>query len=193
MYAVTYHAGRFMAYGVIGLLLGLLSLTINIMVWQKIASISIGILLMALYTFSGIRVAIENYYYKSFLVKKARQVLNQPVNPYLRFYTSGMINGLLPCGLTYIAAAGAIVAGSFGGGFSYMLLFGLGTLPALIAVQAGQGLLKKLNPRLIPNLTSVLAISAGAILILRGVFMHRPDMNQLVLDQAMNVVKMCGF
>jgi sulfite exporter TauE/SafE len=41
----------------------------------------------------------------------------------------GMINGLLPCGFVYL-----VLAGSVAGGAAYMALFGLGTIPAMLAV-----------------------------------------------------------
>ena len=44
----------------------------------------------------------------------------------------GALWGFLPCGLVYSALAAASVSGSGASGGAYMLLFGLGTLPALV-------------------------------------------------------------
>ena len=52
------------------------------------------------------------------------------------FFT-GMLNGLLPCGLVYLAVAGALAYGGWQEGGLFMLAFGLGTWPALIAVRLG--------------------------------------------------------
>ena len=46
----------------------------------------------------------------------------------------GALWGWLPCGLVYSTLSWAAVAGSAGSGASVMLAFGLGTLPAMIAV-----------------------------------------------------------
>lgn len=45
---------------------------------------------------------------------------------------AGMLWGFLPCGLVYSALAAASVSGSGWTGGAYLLLFGLGTLPALV-------------------------------------------------------------
>jgi uncharacterized protein len=49
-------------------------------------------------------------------------------------YLSGVLNGLLPCGLVYLALAGALSAPGLGGAAAYMALFGLGTLPLMLVV-----------------------------------------------------------
>jgi sulfite exporter TauE/SafE len=53
----------------------------------------------------------------------------------------GMLNGLVPCGLLIPVELAALAAGSPGLGAVTMLAFGLGTLPALVAVGAAAGLL----------------------------------------------------
>jgi sulfite exporter TauE/SafE len=54
-------------------------------------------------------------------------------------YLLGIALGFLPCGFLYAAIAAAAASGSIAGGALAMLAFGLGTLPALIAVGfAGQ-------------------------------------------------------
>ena len=55
----------------------------------------------------------------------------------------GMLNGLLPCGLVYIALASATATGSVINGAIFMAVFGLGTLPMLWGISmAGSGLKK---------------------------------------------------
>ena len=57
--------------------------------------------------------------------------------PYLLLI--GMLNGLLPCGLVYLAVAGAMATGSVAEGMTYMALFGLGTIPLMLTTaMAGQ-------------------------------------------------------
>jgi hypothetical protein len=48
----------------------------------------------------------------------------------------GMVWGWLPCGLVYSVLVWALAAGSAGGGALLMASFGLGTLPALLALGA---------------------------------------------------------
>jgi len=49
----------------------------------------------------------------------------------------GMANGLLPCGLVYAALALPVALGSIPLGALAMVLFGLGTIPALATLAAG--------------------------------------------------------
>ena len=86
----------------------------------------------------------------------------------------GMLNGLLPCGLVYIACAGAAATGGIVSGFAYMAAFGAGTLPMMLAI----GLTGKLIPltwrvrwvRALP----VAVFLLGTLLILRGLSLGIP-------------------
>lgn len=51
----------------------------------------------------------------------------------------GAIWGLLPCGLVYSAAAASVVAGGPPGAALFMVAFGVGTLPAMVAAGATVG------------------------------------------------------
>jgi len=46
----------------------------------------------------------------------------------------GMLNGLLPCGLVYVALAGALAQGGLLDSVVYMALFGLGTVPTMLGI-----------------------------------------------------------
>jgi sulfite exporter TauE/SafE len=52
-------------------------------------------------------------------------------------YLFGLVNGLLPCGLVYATLAVPIALGDPAAGAAAMLLFGLGTVPALATVTFG--------------------------------------------------------
>jgi sulfite exporter TauE/SafE len=54
-------------------------------------------------------------------------------------YLFGMANGLLPCGLVYAALALPVALGNVPLGALAMVLFGLGTVPALAMLAAGLG------------------------------------------------------
>jgi uncharacterized protein len=58
-------------------------------------------------------------------------------------FLSGLMLGLLPCGLSYAAFARALAAGGFGGGAVMCLVFGMGTLPGLLALGSGFGALMR--------------------------------------------------
>lgn len=87
-----------------------------------------------------------------------------PVRSAAQAYALGLVWGWLPCGLVYAALAWALTAGSAARGALYMVAFGLGTLPVLLA--AGS-----LGPRLAGLArSSLLRRGAGAVLVGMGLF-----------------------
>ncbi len=66
--------------------------------------------------------------------------------PTLRFGALGLLWGFLPCGLVYSALALSAASGSALAGGATMLAFGLGTLPAMLAVTlAGTAITRRLS------------------------------------------------
>jgi len=86
----------------------------------------------------------------------------------------GALNGLLPCGLVYMACAGAGASGSVLRGMGYMLAFGIGTFPMMLGIGLSRRLfhpVARLKPqRLIPYW----AAFVGGLLILRGLSLGVP-------------------
>jgi uncharacterized protein len=78
----------------------------------------------------------------------------------------GALQGWLPCTLVYAAATRAGVAGSAGMGALTMVVFGLGTVPAIFALTVlPQAVLRRVKAQ---RLAGVLLTVVGALLILRG-------------------------
>ena len=134
----------------------------------------------------------EGWYYHSRFYQRIKSSLVKQFGGRAKWLFSGVLNGFLPCGLVYLAAAGAMMTHSVLEGVQYMLLFGLGTIPLLAIVKFGAGafprLLKSFN-----NLTTPIALIAGLMMVARGFLVSEPDINQLIQAQIMNVVSACGF
>jgi sulfite exporter TauE/SafE len=81
---------------------------------------------------------------------------------------AGLLNGLLPCGLVYVALAGATASQDALRGAVFMAFFGMGTLPLLAALLLlGRGIQTGLRQQMIkwyPLLIGCMAI----LLIIRG-------------------------
>jgi uncharacterized protein len=78
----------------------------------------------------------------------------------------GALQGWLPCALVYAAASRASLAGSPAMGALTMLVFGLGTLPAVFAMTlVPQTVLRRVKAQ---RLSGMLLAGLGALLILRG-------------------------
>jgi sulfite exporter TauE/SafE len=86
--------------------------------------------------------------------------------PYASGILLGAVQGALPCALVYGAASRAAVAGSASAGAGVMLVFGLGTVPAIFALASvPSGMIRRLHGR---RWSGLLVGAVGALLILRG-------------------------
>ena len=164
-------------YAMFGAVLGLFSNRIVVIGLQQYTSIIIGVLIVlyvvtprkykAKLSSTKVYSSINNSIKKGF--NKVTQ--NKSTSSFLLI---GIINGFLPCGLVYVALAGAINTGGVISGAAFMALFGLGTLPVMfITSVAGKyinvGVRRKIN-KLVP----VFAFILGVIFILRGLNLGIP-------------------
>lgn len=170
-HSIIYNLGRVFAYVILGLCFALIGEVFSIIGFQRVLSLGTGILLVLLILFS---MNIERALFKSSKFKNIYQ-------RYLNFITSklaslaktrpaflGFLNGLLPCGMVYVALAGALTAPSMIDGMIFMLSFGLGTLPMMITIMVGAKWLLNFRAFRIKNVVSVGQLILGIYLIARG-------------------------
>lgn len=134
---LVYHTGRVGTYVVLGVAVGTLGHGLNVLGWQQRLSIISGVLILLLVVVpeamraraaAGLGIARP-------LAAGQRALAYWFQRPGLRaLLMTGALNGLLPCGLVYLALAGALSAPGIGGAAAYMALFGLGTAPLLLGV-----------------------------------------------------------
>ncbi len=99
-----------------------------------------------------------------FVRSGAREAFLAP--PYFSAALLGGLQGLLPCSLVYAAASRAAASASAAQGALTMLVFGLGTVPAILLFAFGS---RALAPLLrLRRMAAVLLALVGALLILRG-------------------------
>lgn len=176
--ALAYNLGRTSTYALLGLFFGILGSFIFVSELQKIVSIILGALLVLSFLFSvDIDSSINNnsvvkkYYFN---VKKFVSDIMSRSREY-HPYQLGMANGLLPCGLVYLALAGALTTGSVLGGVTFMVLFGLGTLPMLFALTTGFGLFSLSVRRRFRTVLPFVTLCFGLFLIYRGLAVDLPS------------------
>jgi sulfite exporter TauE/SafE len=95
----------------------------------------------------------------------------------------GLVNGLLPCGLVYMALAAAITTGTMVQGVMFMGGFGLGTVPvmltiALLGKQVQGGLRRRLSA-ILPAFSVVIAV----LILLRGLNLGIPYVSPKVVEE----------
>jgi sulfite exporter TauE/SafE len=79
----------------------------------------------------------------------------------------GVLNAFLPCQLIYAFAARAASTASIGEGMLTMLSFGLGTVPAMLAVGSARAFAPALRPRL-ATLSACIVLLFGVVTVVRG-------------------------
>jgi sulfite exporter TauE/SafE len=102
-----------------------------------------------------------------------------------------MLNGFLPCGLVYLAASASMNKGSVGYSLAFMLLFGLGTLPAMIGVVYSKNIFPA-NWRLsLKKLTPVFLSMLGLLFILRGMDLNIPYVSPHIAQASNGLIHSC--
>lgn len=87
--------------------------------------------------------------------------------PYVAATMLGCLQGAFPCALVYGAASRAAMAGSAGAGAATMLVFGLGTVPAVFALSVIPAtIVARLGIR--RQWSGAFLLAVGILLILRG-------------------------
>jgi sulfite exporter TauE/SafE len=174
---VVYLVGKTITYSLLGLIFGLFGRQLSIAGLQQSISVIAGILLLLV-----VAVMLVNPlkyhdnkltgWISNKLLPAFRIVLKNPSKA-TPFYM-GMLNGLLPCGLVYLGVVGSLATGSVLQGGLFMLAFGFGTIPVMLAflLMAKQfkfNYRQKLQ-KLAPAFISVIAV----LLILRGLNLGIP-------------------
>jgi hypothetical protein len=185
---VFYNVGRIITYSLLGLVFGMVGYMIMLTRFQQYLSIvcGAGMLLVGLLTFigkapekymgnvSGLFLRVKNKF--SFLFQKRNLIA---------IFSIGLLNGLLPCGMVYMALLGSVATGSILEGSGYMVFFGLGTMPVMFFVfylNTLKGTWRSTVKRLIP-LTSVFV---GMLLIIRGLNLGIPYISPEVTENEVN-------
>lgn len=171
---LIYNSGRILTYGVMGAAAGMIGGMFDLTAFQKILSLVVGVALvvMGVSGLHTLRIPLLTPVLLNFtgrIKSTFGSILKRQDR--LSTFLLGTLNGLLPCGLTYLALAYALTAPGAVNGFSYMLAFGTGTLPAMVGVPLlVSPLLRKLDIRL-PKFNAAILILTGLLLVARN-FIH---------------------
>jgi uncharacterized protein len=174
---LLYQLGRIITYSLIGLLFGLAGRRIYISGYQQWFSIVMGalILMLALLYFiqkRSVHLRFLNRFYQS--VQGIIIRILRSSTSLFSLLLLGMANGLLPCGMVYIALASSLTFTSVSESVGFMAMFGAGTLPAMMLVgYAGQMIKPELRIGF-KKWAPVFITLVGALLILRGLNLGIP-------------------
>lgn len=130
-----YHAGRILMYALLGLAFGLFGFSVAVGGLQQVLTISIGLFLLLILFVPKVSGRLLAHYYHTSWMKWVRQTTVEQFQrkTFSATFVAGALNGLLPCGLIYMAIGGTLVTAHALQGALFMVVFGLGTLPALLS------------------------------------------------------------
>lgn len=183
---LLYNIGRALTYGSFGVLFGSIGRGFAIFGLQQVLSVVMGGLIL-------LSVVLPSSFTQKF---KITQTLSKPFNALKlnmaglfskrslpSFLGIGMLNGLLPCGFVYIAVAGAVAAGSAFDGTLFMVLFGMGTFPAMMSLSWFAGMIGARARSTLRAASPYIISFIAVLMILRGMNLGVPYLSpKMVAD-----------
>lgn len=171
-----HHLGRIVVYMAFGVAAGAIGNSFSFLGWQQWFSLVAGVTLVLsvlLFPFTKMLKQWEGAI-GQWSIKLSSWVHATGRKGNQRSFTLGLANGILPCGLVYIAVAGAANTFTPWDGALFMLAFGLGTMPILVVVPF-LGVLLPINLRnTARKLIPVGVLIIGVLLVFRGLNLGIP-------------------
>ncbi len=168
--ALVYNLGRITTYAFYGSLIGITQTLFVPFVFQHELSIIIGVLLIlfSLYFlfFQRTIAVFSNSKFYQLVTNALGQLYQKPSVKNL--FLIGVLNGLLPCGLVYLALASAFATGTMAKSIFFMSFFGLGTLPAMWSMVFFANYFSPMIRTYLRKLYPFIFAITGIMLILRG-------------------------
>ena len=190
--ALLYNSGRIVTYSVFGLVFGAIGKSVALFGYQQWLSVILGVLIIVFIILPKRISSFSNNNYVMQFFEKIRSSLGQLFfkRNNASLFSIGLLNGLLPCGLVYMAAAGAVAAGDIINSVFFMAFFGLGTLPVMWSVAffgnyVSIGIRQKIR-KAYPYMMMLMA----CLLILRGMGLGIPYVSPKV-DVEKKVIQSC--
>jgi hypothetical protein len=183
---VLHHAGRISTYMLFGAIAGALGGTFTLMGWQQGFSIAIGAIMIS----SVILMLIGKQFYSvenaisRLAIKFSGWVRNSGLGKNQIRFLAGVGNGILPCGLVYLALAGAANTFTPWDGALFMIVFGLGTLPVLSLISKFSQFLSPTFRTKMRKLVPITVFVMGALLVVRGANLGIPYVSPQVSTEA---------
>jgi len=191
---LLYNFGRVLTYAFLGAVFGLFGSRLDLIGLQQNSSILIGVIILiaVLMPAKYKNLLTQTKIYQSFIstIKSSfAKLMSRKANS--SFLLFGIVNGFLPCGFVYVAIGGAVATESVLSGTLFMALFGLGTLPIMLAASIlGKHINASIRSR-INKIMPVLAVILAIIFILRGLNLGIPYLSPKLFSPVVNTEVIC--
>ncbi|TNE78471.1 MAG: sulfite exporter TauE/SafE family protein [Bacteroidetes bacterium] len=166
--ALIYHLFRILAYAILGTFIGAFGWGLDWSGMQQGISIAAGVLMIVL----GLGLLRKKGAWPPFFLKLYQKWSKR--TGIAAAAGMGFLNGLLPCGMVYVAMSGALATASLVDGALYMVLFGLGTWPMMLAISWSKKLWKPTWRLKAQKIVPILTVMIGLLFIVRGMNLGIP-------------------
>jgi len=175
---LLYNLGRVVTYGMLGAVVSAVGFFLPLAEFQLPLSLVLGVVLIV-GAVSGISVFRMSFLEKAFskISLRLKNVFSNVLKrrtPFTILFL-GAINGLLPCGLTFLALTFCITLTTPLQGFVFMVVFGMGTLPAMLGLPALMGFISMKSNWNTRYISAGLMALSGVLLIVRVLMIHVPE------------------
>jgi hypothetical protein len=167
---LLYNIGRITTYSMFGLLFGLVGRQISLAGFQQWFSIIAGIIVLMIVIQSLLKKPVFHLPGYNKILNSITKLISAFVGKSSlgSIYLLGVANGLLPCGLVYVAITGALAAGTISGATGFMAAYGLGTLPAMFTLSYFNFIISISARNTMKRAVPFVVAAMGVLLILRG-------------------------
>lgn len=186
LYTLLYNLGRIVTYACLGAVLGLLGASFAMAGLQQVLSIAVGVVILLYIIFPRNKWALSSAGKTQQLFEILRNKLGNLFfkKKYHAVFFIGLLNGLLPCGLVYMAIAGAVSTASLGNSIIFMAAFGLGTLPVMWSVAFFGSFISMQTRTFIKKAYPYLMVFMACLLIVRGLGLGIPYISPAMPTEA---------
>lgn len=174
--ALLYNIGRTVTYASMGAVFGIIGAGFSLAGFQKWISIFMGAFMIASVVFPKINQMLYQGSGDSKFMNSIKKQLAKYFQQasYKSLFITGLLNGLLPCGMVYMAIAGAIAVGTLQGSILFMAFFGLGTIPMMFLMSMIGNFASLKLKHFINKIIPIVVIIVGSLFILRGLELGIP-------------------
>lgn len=179
---LLYNMGRIFTYAMLGAIISSIGFALPLTKYQDFLSVVMGFILVSI---GFLNVSYWRVSFTSALLSKFNIVLKRKFSFLLQrknlasAFLLGTLNGFLPCGLTFLALSYCVILKTPMEGFSFMAMFGIGTLPALLGfTKVFTWMMHRFNFRL-QQISPSLFVISGVLLIARVFIVHLPHANSI--------------
>lgn len=170
---IVYQMGRVVTYCLLGLMAGFVGKSIFLLGLQRWLSIALGLAILIGF-FASKQIPAYASVVRLVIGLKSMMSAQLQQRSLRSLAVLGMLNGLLPCGLVYVALAGAVSQGTVVNSVYYMAMFGMGTVPTMLGISlSGKLFPLPLRLKLRHAIPVGVCLLAG-LLILRGMALGIP-------------------